>query len=199
MPFTVEIDPIDIPWSRIDQPGRSETIAFRATETEDVERWREQWLPALSAGRRVEAEWPWPEHIEAAAIQAGRLCLALASKEKLHALISLTHDLEVSRIVSGAPIVYIEYVGNAPWHILCEPHERTFAGLGEFLVKASLKLSQDLGFGGRVGLHAKKDVETYYEHLGFTRGPLEQTEDGEWLYFESSAEKVETILARGRR
>jgi hypothetical protein len=204
MPFAARVDTINLPAALFSgEPGDDDLVVFRETEIQDRHRWSQQWLTRLlehddDDDAMEEAAWPWRKHIQAAATEEARLCLALARGDTLEALISLTHGEEFSRFAPGAQMVYVEYVCSAPWYRFGDPPPRKLYGLGKFLLRASVQLSVDLKFDGRVGLHSKPKVEDYYRKLGFTEGKREATEDGTWLYFELQKQERDRFLAGGR-
>jgi hypothetical protein len=67
----------------------------------------------------------------------------------------------VSQLGNGS-VVYLDYVEVAPWnHPWFSPH-RKYAAVGTALVSEAIRLSCDLGFGGRIGLHSLPQAEEFY-------------------------------------
>jgi len=66
------------------------------------------------------------------------------------------------------PIIYVEYLENAPWNRRHQPDDRPrFCGVGSLLMRAAIELSRQEGFKGRVGLHAlPQSISFYVNHCG---------------------------------
>ena len=93
-----------------------------------------------------------------------------------------------SRLERGKAILYVEYLGVAPWNQreLIEPASPEVAGLGTLLLAVSVRLSRRLGADGRLGLHSLSRVQTtsFYEARGFVSEGLKSTGDLPDIYFE---------------
>jgi GNAT superfamily N-acetyltransferase len=64
----------------------------------------------------------------------------------------------------GRELIYVEYLESAPWNWE-EPRieqQARFRGVGVQLVEAAIEWSMQLGFRGRVGLHALEQAEDFY-------------------------------------
>jgi hypothetical protein len=171
------------------------SVELRTATPSDAVLWERDWKPPLTQAGHPAAQWPWDAHIERAKGEDGRLCIALARADRLEALASLVVEEANSRLEEGANIIYVEYVGVAPEHLQPPLGRRAIKGLGGILVAQAVRLSNELGFQGRVGLHSKPEVEGFYSRLGFSRVALEKTPDGKWLYFETTPQQAEAILA----
>jgi len=171
------------------------SVELRTATPSDTLAWERDWKPPLTQAGHPAALWPWADHIERAEREEGRLCIALARGARLEALASLVIEEANSRLEEGATIIYVEYVGVAPDHLPPPLGRRAVKGLGGILVAQAVRLSKEIGFQGRVGLHSKPEVEGFYSRLGFTSVALEKTPDGKWLYFETTVEQAEAILA----
>lgn len=71
----------------------------------------------------------------------------------------------------GKPLIYVEYIEAAPWNWRIPEigQQRRFRGIGELLLTSAVECSFDLGFKGRLGLHALPQAEGFYEiRLGMT-------------------------------
>lgn len=69
------------------------------------------------------------------------------------------------------PLVYVDYLELAPWNWKVTPlgRQSDYGGLGTLLFLQSVVQSVEEGFGGRVGLHALPQAETFYASLGLKR------------------------------
>jgi ribosomal protein S18 acetylase RimI-like enzyme len=188
--------PIQFPQTTIELGAHSFTL--RTAHTSDAATWATTWQNQLRAHHRDDGEWHWQEHIERAETEADSLCLCVDGPNGLEAMLSLRLFPGSSRLQASCDTVYIEYVGVAPWNQSPPIGEARVKGLGRALIRIALALSMELGKEGRVGLHAKPDVEGFYRKLGFTEVGFEDEEDGKWLYFESTPEFA-SVFVKGRQ
>jgi hypothetical protein len=67
------------------------------------------------------------------------------------------------------PIIYVEYLENAPWNQYQPDTPPRFQGVGSLLVEAAIAQSRADGFKGRIGLHSlPQSVGFYVKHCGMT-------------------------------
>ena len=149
--------------------------------------WAQTWQPTLRRHDRPDGEWPWAAHIARAESDDGYLCLAIAREGVLHALMSLTEELEKSRLDPDRTVVYVEFVGVAPENQVPPVGERAIKGLGGLMLKVAAETAAAAGGSGLIGLHAKPDVEDVYRNLRLHECSQEECEDGSWRYFETCA------------
>jgi hypothetical protein len=102
----------------------------------------------------------------------------------------------------GKPLVYVDYFQNAPWNNEELVDRPRFGAVGSHLLDAAVKLSVDLEYGGRIGLHSLQRSEGFYRRLRMTPVEVEQQDRharGLW-YFEFTRQQAEDFLrARGSR
>lgn len=104
----------------------------------------------------------------------------------------------VSKIAPGGrDLVYVDFLEAAPWNWKLPAAGRAgrLKGVGRQLFELAVRWSDDLGFKGRVGLHALPQAEDFY------RGSCAMTDLGTDLsykpplrYFEFSEAQARTIL-----
>lgn len=82
----------------------------------------------------------------------------------------------------GENIVYIEYLGVAPWN---QPPQRRIRGVGTVLLERASDIAATIGFGGTIGLDSKDQAVGFYRRLAWLdeMGP-HTLPDGTWVYFE---------------
>lgn len=140
-----------------------------------------------------DADWDWQGEIRSGCTEAGRLCIAATSADRLEGLMSLS--IASSRLEANRRLVYVAYVAAAPWNRRELREVQEIKGVGYVLVQTAVRLSLDLGFQGRIGLHSKPEVETFYrDKLGLRDLGPEIADDGEWVYFEATPEIARGIL-----
>ena len=111
--------------------------------------------------------------------------------------------LHVSKIGpdKGKPLVYVDFIESAPWNwVIPEIGQRgKFRAIGSALFWRAVKLSEEEGFHGRVGLHALRQAEWFYEKAcGMTPVGRDANKQN-LLYFELLREDAKTLLKKGER
>mgnify|MGYP001582299006 FL=1 len=144
------------------------------------------WKPLLKKYKQEDASWDW-KRILTDAQQAeergeGKFeHYALDCEAGLQALMTIETKARRSR-VTGARIVYVEYLATAPSNRPRIQKPPRFKGCGSAMIRMAALRSRALGFGC-VGLHSKPDAEDFYRGAGFTDFGPDEAEDG-LRYFE---------------
>ena len=90
------------------------------------------------------------------------------------------------------PLVYVHFLEVAPWNKPTASGRR-FKGLGPIMLRIACELSDQAGYGGRVGLHSLAAAENFYRRIGF-RG-LDCPNEYNELYFELDEFGAEALLS----
>ncbi len=91
-----------------------------------------------------------------------------------------------------SPLTYVSFLEVAPWNRGGAPL-RKFRGLGQLMLRFACQRSRQMGWSGRLGLHALPGAELFYSRLGFSM-PLCPNEYHE-TYFELFPEAAASLLA----
>ncbi|CAO4171712.1 GNAT family N-acetyltransferase [Methylorubrum populi] len=140
--------------------------------------WQTKWQPALItvlqelARKGVPpAQWPqswhWNWAQKTARVQGllafrGFSVVAQGETQGL-AQVDLTKSARAPG-EAGKPLVYLDYLEVAPWNrpeLGLQPRLR---GVGTALITATVALSEDEGFKGRIGLHSLPQADDFYRH-----------------------------------
>ena len=127
--------------------------------------------------------------------------LGIGHGEQMQGLMLLCLEGKTSRLLphAGRPLVYIDYLEAAPWNSRGYTAEPVYRGIGTALVMAAVRLSVQLGYEGRVGLHSLPQSEGFYVH-GCDFESMGVDESYEQLtYFELPIARVADVLRRGER
>ncbi len=108
------------------------------------------------------------------------------------------HQTRLGRI--GRPLLYADYVESAPWNLEIKEIAQAprYRGVGWQLIEAAVRLSKEMEFGGRVGLHSLPQSESFYRwRCGMTDlGPDSQYSG--LRYFEMTEEQARAFLREDR-
>lgn len=152
-------------------------------------------LAAASQSHEESSHWNWRRKLTGIRGQFGRQEFAIECDGHTQGIMLLDLN-KASRIpaTKGESIVYVDYLQAAPWNrkSLCVPQ---FVGVGSILIAASISLSMDLGFDGRIGLHSLPQSVGYYDHCGMTRFWRDPDYD-QLMYFEMTTSQSAAFLKR---
>lgn len=94
---------------------------------------------------------------------------------------------------AGKALVYVDYLEVAPWNRPDFGNKPRLFGVGSALLSAAIRLSQNEGFKGRIGLHSLPQADGFYRKVGMIElGADPQTQN--LNYFEMTAEQAQAFL-----
>ncbi|MCY4613178.1 MAG: hypothetical protein OXB94_06120 [Nitrospira sp.] len=151
--------------------------------------WENEWVPELlKAIERLEREgiesrhwpqsshWNWRKKVEALRGMLASPGFSIVCDGLTQGMMIVDTVKKRCRIDNqkGKPLVYVEFVENAPWNRreLCDSPR--YRGVGSILMRAAIELSVESEFGGRIGLHSLSQAHDFYAYLWH---------DGPWRRF----------------
>lgn len=172
-----------------------DTQAFSGVSREFLQQTETLWQPLCERLGLEDSHWRWAEWKYYVAYQAGPASYAysIAYDGVIQGLILVQNQWSMSHVSErGRPAIYVAYVGAAPWNrrksrnhpdwSQVDPLYHSspyFAGVGKSLITIAMSLSEHLGYGGRLALHATKDALEFYLgkcHFIETPGPASEPE-----------------------
>lgn len=179
----------------VDELSKDELLAIHLD-------WEPERLAALK--ELLDAKEPWPEHWHWDwSKKAGLLdfmayrCMGIECEGRMQGLLMASTIAGASRVgATGKAILYIEYVESAPWNVKDLVDDPKFSGVGIALLEAAIELSEEEGFGGRIGLHSLPQSEAFYRKYMTDLGPDAKNQG--LRYFEMSVEQARLFL-EGRK
>lgn len=141
--------------------------------------------------------WDWREKASWWRPLLGYHSFALLCRNELQGMM-LVSDFNSARLQEhfGKPVIYVEFLSTAPWNRPEFQKPTRYRGVGTMMLRASVELSFDLGFRGRVALHSLPAAELFY------RDTCKMTELGsdaahqDLMYFEMTSNQAETFRQR---
>jgi hypothetical protein len=113
-----------------------------------------------------DASWEWNEIFAQADRPGARIeCFALYVDAQLNGLLSL--DLQGNHTSEGPGLV-VDFLATLPSN---RRGNRGFKDIGKVFLGLSVYRSREMGWEGRLWLESLSEVESLYEHVGFTRLP----------------------------
>lgn len=184
-------------------------ILIDGVSKKEVERAEKIWRPLIQQAikqmetekrprehRPQHAHWNWREKHDAVADILAYQMLGVECDGEMQGLMLLKTAGKFARLEShkSKGLVYVSFVETAPWNSPLIMQEPRYSQVGTVLLAASINISMDLGFKGRIGLHALPQAESWYAtHCEMTDlGPDEQYSN--LRYFEMSPEQAASFL-----
>lgn len=98
---------------------------------------------------------------------------------------------------AGKPLVYVDFVENAPWNRPELNNPPRFRGVGSVLIRATIALSHHYEYKGRIDLHSLPHAHDFCANdCGMT--DLGQDEHYDRLrYFEMTPEQADAFITKG--
>lgn len=140
------------------------------------------WKLMLQPLDAEDAFWDWARKKRLTLVDERYEAYAIEHDDLTHGLIWLETQWHRSRWAVGQPLVYVEALASAPWNRRLLNAQPWLKGVGSALLKFARRRSLDLGYGGRLGLHALPGSESFYESRNMLN--LGYDSDCEMVYFE---------------
>lgn len=140
------------------------------------------WKAMLEEMGEEDTFWDWARKKELSLTNDRYEAYAIEHDNLAQGLIWLETQWHRSYMRSHQPLVYVEALASAPWNRSRTNPVPYFVGVGTALLQFARQRSLQLGYRGRLGLHALPGSESFYESrnmLNFGYDP-----DREMVYFE---------------
>mgnify|MGYP006955964068 FL=1 len=147
--------------------------------------------------RPQHAHWDWRKKHQLTEGLLAYQTLGVECEGEMQGLILLKTAGKMSRIANQKSngLVYVSFIETAPWNSPIIVPEPRYSQVGTVLLAAVIDISVDLGFKGRVGLHALPQAESWYAtHCEMTNfGPDAAYQN--LTYFEMTSEQAANFRA----
>lgn len=168
--------------------GTGETVSgllcnLNDRHIEDVEA---VWKEILSATDQADRYWSWDYKLRQADQAARYEGYAIEVENLTQGLMWLETQRHRSQMPQRYPLVYIEALATAPWNRRWLDDPPYLQGVGRSLLLFARQRSLDLGYEGRVGLHALPGSEGFYRRNQMAEYGADLDKES-LIYFEYSA------------
>lgn len=132
------------------------------------------WGPLRAGLQAQHSHWDWNSKAGYLVDPAVR-CMGVECGGQMQGMVLIREGSHRARLApdQGELLVYVDYVESAPWNYMAAT--RRYGNVGPVLLQESILRSIALGYGGRIGLHALPQVESFYSQrcglIGFGRDP----------------------------
>jgi hypothetical protein len=141
------------------------------------------WKPRLTASGEGDEDWDWERKHRIYGKLPGVEAYAIECEQITQGLMLLETLGHRSGIMPGRRIVYVRSLATAPWNRPSIENPPSYRLVGSTLLEFARYRSNELGYGGLVGLHALPGAEEFYRRLGMLDGGADP-EQGTLVYFE---------------
>jgi len=165
--------------------GTGEVVTGLLCDMNDrhLEDYQTIWKGILTATDQPDRYWMWSYKLHQTNREARYEAYAIEVDELTQGLMFLETQWHRSQLPQRDPLVYLEALAAAPWNrrLLEDPPYLT--GVGRSLLLFARQRSLELGYGGRVGLHALPGSEGFYRRNQMTSYGDDPDKEG-LVYFE---------------
>jgi hypothetical protein len=127
------------------------------------------WQAQLRQFSQADKYWDWAFKEQLAIRDVNYKGYAVECEGRTHGLMMLETQWHSSQFYPGQRLVYVAALSVAPWNRLPIQNPPQFKTVGSALLSFSRLRSVELGYGGRVGLHALPGATGFYEHKNMMR------------------------------
>lgn len=144
------------------------------------------WRGILIATDQPDRGWIWDYKLRQGNQEDRYETYALEVDNLTQGLMFLETQWHRSQLPQRYPLVYVEALAAAPWNRRWLENPPYLRGVGRTLLLWARQRSLELGYGGRVGLHALPGSEGFYRHHQMPEYDADPDKEG-LIYFEYGA------------
>lgn len=141
------------------------------------------WKEILAVTEQPDAAWNWDYKLRQSQQQDRYEAYAFEVDEFVQGLILIETQWHRSQTRERWRLVYVEALASAPWNRIQLERPPWLRGVGRRLLRYARLRSVQLGYEGRLALHALPTAEAFYQRLGMPDYGADDEKDG-LTYFE---------------
>jgi len=141
------------------------------------------WKSRLQVSNEEDGHWNWIKKNQLTLLSSDYEKYAVECEQISQGLMMLEVSNYYSRNNSQQKIVYVDFLSTAPWNRISLKNPPDYKGVGLTLLSFAKQRSKQLGYEGRVGLHALPKAENFYRKRGMINFGID-TEKEDLVYFE---------------
>jgi hypothetical protein len=153
--------------------------------TKHLDDFRAVWREQLRTSTDEDRYWDWEQKqriylTDSAGIYEG---YAIECEGLTQGMMILQVRGYRSQVESNRRLVYVHSLATAPWNRLSNPDSNGFRAVGSALLQFARFRSEELEYGGLVGLHSLPAAEMFYRKMGMIDGGADAEKEN-LTYFE---------------
>lgn len=141
------------------------------------------WQEILLATEQSDGYWSWDYKLRRGEQDTRYEAYAIEVEELTQGLMLIETQWHRSQLLQRYPLVYVEALATAPWNRSLLEDPPYLRGVGRTLLLFARQRSLELGYGGRVGLHALPGSEEFYRRNGMPEYDTDPDKE-DLVYFE---------------
>jgi hypothetical protein len=157
--------------------------SMKASHLDD---YHEVWQRILVEADQPDQGWPWDYKFRQAQQDERFEAYAIEVDDFTQGLLLFEPQWHRSGLPQRYPLVYVQAIASAPWNRISIEDPPYFLGVGRALLLFARKRSAQLGYQGRVGLHALPGSEGFYHRNAMPDYGPDPEKEG-LIYFEYGA------------
>lgn len=141
------------------------------------------WKSRLQASNEEDGHWNWVIKNQFTLFSSDYEKYAVECEQITQGLMMLEVSNYYSRDNPQQKIVYVDFLSTAPWNRTSLKNPPHYKGVGLVLLFFARERSKQLGYQGRVGLHALPKAENFYKKRGMINFGIDSDKE-DLVYFE---------------
>ena len=130
--------------------------------TRHLSDYQQLWQPMLIEAALPDRGWPWEYKLRQAQQEERFEAYAIEAAGFTQGMLYLETQWHRSGTPQRDRLVYVQAIASAPWNRVEIEDPPFFAGIGRALLLFARQRSKQIGYHGRVGLHALPGSEGFY-------------------------------------
>jgi hypothetical protein len=164
--------------------SQERVIARLCSMTEaHLDAFEQDWKPLLLGSVEEDQYWEWRRKQRIYGSQLGAESYAIEYQEQLQGLMLVQPLGYRSWFEPTRRIVYVHSLATAPWNRPTIQNPPAYRLVGSALLEFARYRSQELGYGGLVGLHALLGAESFYRRMNMNECGADPDKEN-LVYFE---------------
>jgi hypothetical protein len=165
--------------------GKEEIVTGQLCSMSDrhLEDFETVWKGILTATGQPDCYWSWDYKLRQGNQDARYEAYAIEVDSLTQGLMFLETQWHRSQLPQRAPLIYVEALAVAPWNRRMLEDPPYLRGVGRTLLLFARQRSLEVGYGGRVGLHALPGSEGFYRRNQMSEYDMDPDKE-DLIYFE---------------
>lgn len=145
------------------QPVNAELSALNDQHLADFETF---WKNRLRSSEEEDVYWDWVKKNRLYGSAPNFESYAIACEQMTQGLMMIETRGYRSWAEPHRRLVYVDYLATAPWNRPSLQNPPEYRSVGSILLRFARYRSEELGYGGLVGLHALPRAKKFYDKMG---------------------------------
>lgn len=141
------------------------------------------WKSRLQASDEEDGHWDWTKKNQFTLLCSDYEKYAIECEQITQGLMMLEISNHYSKNDHKQRILYVDFIATAPWNRPSLKNPPDYKGVGSVFLEFSRQRSFQLGYEGRVGLHALPQAENFYKKKGMINFGIDANKEN-LIYFE---------------